>query len=383
MARIGALKEKELRALFVVVAALFVVFLAAPLVMLLGMSFVDEKGVATLANYAAVFSDPSFSLSVINSVKVAAAAAAVSVLFAFILAYTINCTNAFPLLKKALRLLAQLPMLLPTITYGFALIYSFGRQGLITQIFGHPLFDIYGFNGLLIGYVVYTLPTAFLLIDNAFQYIDKRFLLVSRLMGDSPAKTLFQAIVRPLAGTLCVAFILSFFLSFTDYGIPTSVGGTYDVVALQLFSMMLGSLPDFNQGAVMAVVMLVPSLLSVIVLAVVDRYSIAYDKVTPIEIPKSRVRDVACGLASVAIVGSVLSIFVVMFIVPFVDMWPFKNDLHARPRGGSPFRRVDDPGVLQFRVGCRAHRALRLFDRVRRSARHGPLFAWARLQARH
>lgn len=324
MARIGALKEKELRALFVVVAALFVVFLAAPLVMLLGMSFVDEKGVATLANYAAVFSDPSFSLSVINSVKVAAAAAAVSVLFAFILAYTINCTNAFPLLKKALRLLAQLPMLLPTITYGFALIYSFGCQGLITQIFGHPLFDIYGFNGLLIGYVVYTLPTAFLLIDNAFQYIDKRFLLVSRLMGDSPAKTLFQAIVRPLAGTLCVAFILSFFLSFTDYGIPTSVGGTYDVVALQLFSMMLGSLPDFNQGAVMAVVMLVPSLLSVIVLAVVDRYSIAYDKVTPIEIPKSRVRDVACGLASVAIVGSVLSIFVVMFIVPFVDMWPFK-----------------------------------------------------------
>lgn len=324
MARIGALKEKELRALFVVVAALFVVFLAAPLVMLLGMSFVDEKGVATLANYAAVFSDPSFSLSVINSVKVAAAAAAVSVLFAFILAYTINCTNAFPLLKKALRLLAQLPMLLPTITYGFALIYSFGRQGLITQIFGHPLFDIYGFNGLLIGYVVYTLPTAFLLIDNAFQYIDKRFLLVSRLMGDSPAKTLFQAIVRPLAGTLCVAFILSFFLSFTDYGIPTSVGGTYDVVALQLFSMMLGSLPDFNQGAVMAVVMLVPSLLSVIVLAVVDRYSIAYDKVTPIEIPKSRVRDVACGLVSVAIVGSVLSIFVVMFIVPFVDMWPFK-----------------------------------------------------------
>lgn len=324
MARIGALKEKELRALFVVVAALFVVFLAAPLVMLLGMSFVDEKGVATLANYAAVFSDPSFSLSVVNSVKVAAAAAAVSVLFAFILAYTINCTNAFPLLKKALRLLAQLPMLLPTITYGFALIYSFGRQGLITQIFGHPLFDIYGFNGLLIGYVVYTLPTAFLLIDNAFQYIDKRFLLVSRLMGDSPAKTLFQAIVRPLAGTLCVAFILSFFLSFTDYGIPTSVGGTYDVVALQLFSMMLGSLPDFNQGAVMAVVMLVPSLLSVIVLAVVDRYSIAYDKVAPIEIPKSRVRDVACGLASVAIVGSVLSIFVVMFIVPFVDMWPFK-----------------------------------------------------------
>ncbi|MFR6185481.1 MAG: hypothetical protein ACLUJG_07960 [Lawsonibacter sp.] len=26
-----------------------------------------------------------------------------------------------------------LPMFLPTITYGFAIIYSFGKQGLITQ----------------------------------------------------------------------------------------------------------------------------------------------------------------------------------------------------------------------------------------------------------
>ena len=49
-------------------------------------------------------------------------------------------------------------MLLPTITYGFAIIYSFGKQGLITQIIGRDLFEIYGFNGLLIGYVIYTLP---------------------------------------------------------------------------------------------------------------------------------------------------------------------------------------------------------------------------------
>ena len=42
-------------------------------------------------------------------------------------------------------------MLLPTITYGFAIIYSFGKQGLLTKLFGRQLFDIYGFNGLLFG----------------------------------------------------------------------------------------------------------------------------------------------------------------------------------------------------------------------------------------
>lgn len=57
--------------------------------------------------------------------------------------------------------------------------YSFGNQGLITQMLEEPLFNIYGFNGLLLGYVIYTLPPAFLLINNSFSYIDKKFMIVS------------------------------------------------------------------------------------------------------------------------------------------------------------------------------------------------------------
>jgi len=64
-------------------------------------------------------------------------------------------------------------MLLPTITYGFAIIYSFGKQGLLTKLFGRQIFDIYGFKGLVLGYVIYTLPIAFILINNTMLYIDK------------------------------------------------------------------------------------------------------------------------------------------------------------------------------------------------------------------
>ena len=42
---------------------------------------------------------------------------------------------------------------------------------------GRPLFTIYGYNGLVIGYVLYTLPVAFILMQNSMQYIDKRFYL--------------------------------------------------------------------------------------------------------------------------------------------------------------------------------------------------------------
>lgn len=62
-----------------------------------------------------------------------------------------------------------------TITYGFAIIYSFGHQGLITKTLGHTLpFELYGIFGLLVGYSVYTIPVAFLLVSNTMQYIDKR-----------------------------------------------------------------------------------------------------------------------------------------------------------------------------------------------------------------
>lgn len=48
-----------------------------------------------------------------------------------------------------MRQIALLPMLLPTITYGFAIIYSFGKQGLLTRLFGRQFVEIYGFGGLL------------------------------------------------------------------------------------------------------------------------------------------------------------------------------------------------------------------------------------------
>ena len=72
-----------------------------------------------------------------------------------------------------------------------------------------------------------------------------------------------NTIVQPLLGTLGGVFVLSFILSFTDFGIPASIGGTYNVVATQLYQEMLGSIPNFNNGAVIAILMLVPALFSV------------------------------------------------------------------------------------------------------------------------
>lgn len=307
-----------------VTGALFALFLVYPTVRLLLKSILSENGM-TMEFYHSVLTQKGFLKALGNSFLIAGVSALLTTGLAFFLAYTIHYTNINAKFKKGIEKAAVLPMFLPTLTYGFAIIYSFGKQGLLTKLFGRQLFDIYGFNGLLIGYIIYTLPVSFLLIHNTMGYIDKKFMIVSRIMGDNRVSTFMMTIFRPLAGTLMASFIQSFFLCFTDFGIPASVGGKFEVIASVLYSQMLGSVPDFHKGSVVAVMMLLPSIVSIALLRYLEKYNVRYQKISVMELPKNRGRDWLCGIGSGLIILGVLSIFAVIFIVPFVQDWPYQT----------------------------------------------------------
>lgn len=316
-------KNIEIRLFFVGICLLFAVFLVIPAGMILVQSFAGQEGF-TLKFYANIMQKRTIGRAFANSMGISLLSALLTTAMAFILAYTIHYTNVSKRIKKGIQALAVLPMLLPTITYGFALIYSFGRQGLLTRIFGRQLCDIYGINGLLMGYIIYTLPVAFMLIHNTMGYIDKRFDIVSRLMGDMPVRRFYQTVFRPLLGTLGASVIQCFFLSFTDFGIPASVGGQVEVIGGVLYNEMLGSVPNFNQGAVVALIMLLPSALSIGILTWLERYNIRYHKVSQIERKNNLLRDWGMGTISAFILLAVLAVFAVILVIPFVEEWPYK-----------------------------------------------------------
>ena len=316
-------KNREIKFIYIIVIAVFGIFLLLPIGSLLIQSFYNNGGL-TLNNYLQTYQTTGFMHALKNSFVVSGVSALVTVILAFIVAYTLNYTNMFKGLKRIINNVSMLPMLLPTITYGFAIIYSFGKQGLWTKLFGFQLFDIYGFKGLMLGYVIYTFPIAFMLINNAISYIDKKFIIVSKLMKDSEFRTLMITLIRPLLGTLVAAFIQSFFLSFTDFGIPASVGGKYDVVASVLYNKMLGSIPNFAGGAVVAMTMLIPSIISIILLHRLEKYNICYNKISTIEIKQNRFRDWFWGTLSITINVIIIAVFIVIIIVPFVGEWPYR-----------------------------------------------------------
>lgn len=303
---------------------LFIAFIFVPLVKMLALSFNVGDGLG-LENYTSIINTDSFKQVMLNSFSVATISALSATLLAFILAYTVHWTNLPKGFKQFIKLAALFPMLLPTVTYGFTIIYTFGKQGLLTQIIGFQLFEeIYGFYGMWLGYTIYTLPIAFLLLNNTFQYLDKKFVIVSELMGDSHLRQFDMTVIRPLIGTFAAALIQCFFLAFTDFGIPASIGGQYNVIATELYTQILGASPSFEKGAVVALFMLIPSVLSIAILWYVARFNIRYDSVENIDLPSSKIKDWALAVLSSAILVSLLLIFAVIFIIPWIKSWPYR-----------------------------------------------------------
>ena len=316
--------QKELKLLYILITLTLAAILLYPLGCVLFQSVLTKEGGIGLTNYTSLLSQSSFWTALANSFAVSGISAAIATLMAFFCAYGLHFTRIRPGVKKVIQIIVLLPLFLPSITYGFAVIYSFGRLGLISQLIAPPPFSIYGFWGLLIADVIYTLPPAFLILYNAFFYVDRNFITVSKLMGDGPWQTFYMTAVRPVVGSLLSAFILSFFLSFTDFGIPVSIAGEYEVIATQLYTTMMGAIPNFGEGAVIAMAMLVPSVASVLMLRWVDRFNFRYNKISKAEVSTNAFRDALYLLYYVLISLALLSVFVVMFAVPFVKQWPYQ-----------------------------------------------------------
>lgn len=307
---------------------LFTGFLLLPMLMLLIKSLMDENGF-TLSFYAELLSAGGIGEAMKNSLLISAGSAALTTVLAFISAYAINYTNISEKWKRMFSGLIMLPMLLPTITYGFALIYSFGKRGLVTCILDTQLLDIYGTGGLVLGYVLYTLPISFMLLNNSMRYIDKKFMVVSRLLGDDTCKTFCVTVLRPLVGTLATAFIQSFTLSFTDYGIPAALAGNINLVSTKLYNAMLGSLPNFNSGSAISMIMLLPSIASILLIGWLSQYNIRYNKISKIELKKNKLRDSVFAVLTAVQSLFILVVFLIIFLVPFVEQWPYSMRFSA------------------------------------------------------
>jgi iron(III) transport system permease protein len=260
-----------MRSVMVLIGAFLVVALAMPLWTMLSKSVEDHDGnFIGLANFAEYFTTPALAYSIENSLAVALITTFITVSIAFTYAYAL--TRSCMPFKGVFKALAMIPILVPSLLPGIALVYLFGNQGLLKGLmFGE---SIYGPIGIVIAEVFFTIPHAVLILVTALSISDARLYEAARAMRASRARIFFTVTLPGCRYGLISAAFVVFTLTITDFGAPKVIGGNFNVLATDIYKQVIGQ-QNFEMGAVVSVVLLVPAVLAFTVDRIVQRKQVA------------------------------------------------------------------------------------------------------------
>ena len=307
-----------------VVAIGLLAFLAAPLAAILLQSLENADGrFVGLANFVSYAQSPALLQSLWNSVWVSALVTVVTVPLAFVFAYALarSCMPA----KGFFRTLTLVPLLAPSLLSAISLIYWFGNQGVLKgamQALGVD--QIYGAPGIVLAEIFSVFPHALMILVTALTLSDARLYEAADAMGTTRWRK-FVTITLPGAKYgLISATLVTFTLVITDFGIPKVIGGNFNVLATDVFKLVIGQ-QDFQRGAVVALLLLAPAVLTFAVDHWVSRKQTAMltARAVPYAAKPSRGRDAAmlafCGVVALAL----LAMLGMALFASIVSFWPY------------------------------------------------------------
>ncbi len=256
-----------MRVLMIIIGAYLVISLAIPLTLMLLKSLQDNhNNFVGFSNYLEYFSTPALFYSIKNSLTISIITTLITVTLAFNYAYALT-RSCIPY-KGVFKALALIPILVPSLLPGIALIYLFGRQGMITGLlFGH---DIYGPIGIIISEVFFTFPHAVLILVTALSIADGRLYDAAAALRTSRLRTFFVVTLPGARYGLISAGFVVFTLTITDFGAPKVIGGDYNVLATDIYKQVIGQ-QNFQMGAVVSAILLLPAILAFFVDRTIQR----------------------------------------------------------------------------------------------------------------
>jgi iron(III) transport system permease protein len=330
-----------MRGLIVLAGLWMVLVVFLPLFEIVSRSMVDKNGnFVWFQNYLEYFTTPALSNSLYNSLFVAGVSTVISVGLGFLFSYALTRTSMPG--KSVFRMLAMMPLYMPSLVHAIALIYLFGNQGFITKgFFGYfknnwgfdPSFDIglYGPTGIIIGEVLFCFPQALIILMVALTVTDSRLYEASDALRASKVRTFFTVTLPSVKYGLISATFVCFTLAFTDFGVPKVVGGDYNVLATDIYKHVIGQ-QDFVRGATVSILLLIPTAIAFIVDRIAQRRQVALlsARSVPLQPRPNPLLDWSmfafCGLISFG----VLAVLGTALFASFVKVWPYDFTLSLR-----------------------------------------------------
>lgn len=296
-----------------------------PIGALLSRAFYDRDGAFVgLANFVRYATEPGLSIAAWNSVYLSSIATVVVVSLAYPVAFALS-RSRMPL-KGVFRLLLMLPLLAPSLLPAFGLVYLFGNQGWLNSwLFGAKL---YGEVGIVLASIIYALPHAVLILTGGLAAGDARLYEAARALKAGPWRSFWTVTLPGSRYSLVSAASVVFVLVFTDFGIPSVVGGSTNVLASDIYKLVIGRF-DFEMGAVVGVLLLAPALVAYGVDTIARRYQSGAisGKSTPIHPMPSLARDGTLTLFTALIAGAIACVFGMAIFGSLVKFWPYNLTL--------------------------------------------------------
>jgi iron(III) transport system permease protein len=316
--------DRVATAALVCVALLLLAFLAAPLLAIGVQALEDNQGrFVGLANFVSYAQSPALLTSLWNSLWVSAAVTALTVPAAFLSAYALTRSRMPG--KALFRGITLIPLLAPSLLPAISLIYWFGNQGVLKSWLGAlGISQIYGAPGIVIAECFAVFPHALMILVTALTAADARLYEAADSMGTSAARKFFTITLPGAKYGLISASLVVFTLVITDFGIPKVIGGNFNVLATDVFKLVIGQ-QDFQRGAVVALLLLAPAVLTFSVDHLVQRKQTAMltARAVPYRAKRAPLFDTAMGAWCIAVAVLMLAMLGMAIFASFASFWPY------------------------------------------------------------
>ena len=217
---------------------LAVVVLAFFVLPMLRLMIVGGSGPQGLAAYAAILTEPRYRATLINTVVLAAATTAVSLVVATVAGLFLQRTR-FPG-RSVLIAMLTFPLAFPGVVVGFMIILLAGRQGLIgdltLRVLGEKLVFAYTIQGLFLGYLYFSIPRVILTIMAAVQKLDVGLEEAARSLGASPWAVQRDVVLPALTPAFIASGAIAFATAMGAFGTAFTLATNIDVLPMLIYT---------------------------------------------------------------------------------------------------------------------------------------------------
>ncbi|MGM9970427.1 MAG: ABC transporter permease subunit [Anaeroplasma sp.] len=207
-----------------------------------------------------VLKDKIFYDAFRNSIFYTFISTVITLFLALIAAYFLNFSSIK--YKKFFGILLTIPMLVPTLSIGLGLRVLSGKNGFLDQLIGIDN-DLLGYSGLIIGSIVVSFPSTFLILYDALRYENKEPYDAAKIMCINSFSSFIKITLPYLKKPLITAFFASFTLIFSDYGIPMEIAGKIKTLPMYLYEQVMANF-KYGRAAFVGFILLLPAIVSFI-----------------------------------------------------------------------------------------------------------------------